>query len=83
MADRLSRGDRRSLRAGVRLVWVIDPRTDSIRVHRLDGTVRDLGQGDELDGENVAPGFLCPVRELFAPPSAGVQSKLTNEDPTP
>ncbi len=60
------------LRAGVRLVWVIDPRTDSIRVHRLDGTVRDLGQGDELDGENVAPGFLCPVRELFAPPSPGI-----------
>ena len=58
------------LRAGVRLVWVIDPRTDSVRVHRLDGTVRDLGHGDELDGEDVAPGFRCPVRELFAAPSA-------------
>ena len=59
------------LRAGVRLVWVIDPRTDSIRVHRLNGTVRDLGQADELDGEDVAPGFHCPVRELFAVPSTG------------
>ncbi len=58
------------LQAGVRLVWVIDPQTESIRVHRLDGTVRDLGIDDELDGEEIAPGFHCAVRELFATPSA-------------
>ena len=58
------------LQAGVRLVWVIDPQTESVRVHRLNGTVRDLGLDDELDGEDVAPGFHCAVRELFATPSA-------------
>ena len=58
------------LQAGVRLVWVIDPQTESVRVHRLNGTVRDLGRDDEHDGEDVAPGFHCAVRELFATPSA-------------
>ncbi len=58
------------LQAGVRLVWVIDPQTESVRVHRLDGTVRELGIDDELDGEDVAPGFHCAVRELFATSSA-------------
>jgi Uma2 family endonuclease len=54
------------LRAGVRLVWVINPRTRTVRVHRRDGTVTDLDETAELDGEDVLPGFRCPVRELFA-----------------
>ena len=53
------------LRAGVRLVWVMDPHTKSIRVHRHDGTVSNLHTDDKLDGENVAPGFQCSVRQLF------------------
>ena len=57
------------LRAGVRMVWVIDPHTESIRVHRLDGTVNDLRGDDELDGGNVVSGFRCPVRQIFAVPS--------------
>lgn len=57
------------LQAGVRLVWVIDPPTESVVVYRLDGTMSKLGMTDELDGEDVAPGFRCPVRELFASPA--------------
>ena len=57
------------LAAGVRLVWVVNPPNRSIRVHRPDGTVTDLRQADELTGENVLPGFRCPVAELFSPPS--------------
>lgn len=59
------------LQAGVRLVWVIDPPTESVVVHRQNGTVSELGLTDELDGEDVAAGFRCPVRELFASPSKG------------
>ena len=57
------------LEAGVSLVWVIDPPTRSVRVHRADGTLADLQEEDELDGENVLPGFRCLLRDLFRPPS--------------
>lgn len=57
------------LAAGVRLVWVVNPPNRSIRVHRPDGTVTDLRQADDLTGEEVLPGFRCPVAELFAPPA--------------
>lgn len=56
------------LRANVQLVWVVDPATRSVRVHRSDGTVTDLNEGDELAGESVLPGFRCRVAELFQPP---------------
>jgi Uma2 family endonuclease len=54
--------------AGVELVWVINPPTQSARVHRQDGTVTDLGPDDHLDGENVLPGFRCRVADLFVGP---------------
>ncbi len=61
------------LEAGVRLVWVLNPPTRSIRVHRQDGTVTDLSENDDLSGEDVLPGFRCRVGDLFAelsPPPA-------------
>ncbi len=61
------------LRAGVRLVWVISPPNRTVRVLRVNGTSHTCREGDELDGEDVVPGFRCPVRELFLrpPPQAG------------
>jgi Uma2 family endonuclease len=56
------------LRAGVPLVWVIDPHTRTVRVHRADGTAGRLRQEDDLSGEDVIPGFRCAVRDLFPPP---------------
>ena len=53
------------LRAGVRLVWVVYPQTKLIRVHRANGTVQDLHLHEELSGEDVIPGFRCPVSEVF------------------
>jgi Uma2 family endonuclease len=60
------------------LVWVINPKSRTVRVHRRDGSVNYLHESDVLSGEDVIPGFQCPVRELFpssaapaqAPPSA-------------
>src|SRR5262249_2476430 len=58
------------LRAGVRLVWIISPRNHTIRVYRFNGSSHSLRENDELDGEDVLPGFRCPVRDLFPQPRA-------------
>ncbi len=57
------------LRANVELVWVIDPPTRSVRIHRADGTVSDVGPDGELSGEDVLPGFRCLVAALFPAPA--------------
>jgi Uma2 family endonuclease len=53
------------LAAGVRLVWVLYPDTRRLHVHRYDGTVSKLRLDDALSGEDVVPGFLCRVGEIF------------------
>ncbi|MEM6313530.1 MAG: Uma2 family endonuclease [Planctomycetota bacterium] len=50
--------------AGTRLVWVIDPMTRRVFVFSANAE-RILGAADELDGEDVLPGFACPVANLF------------------
>src|SRR5262245_49715416 len=60
------------LQAKVRLIWVIDPLLRTVCIYRLDGTVSQLGEHDELDGEDVVPGFRCKVGELFVPPQGAV-----------
>ena len=54
------------LDAGVRLVWVIDPGTRMVAVHR-DGSVIHLLRGDDatLSGEDVLPGFAVRLADLF------------------
>jgi len=58
--------------ADVRLIWVVNPETQAVRVHRADSTVSVLHESDELDGENVVPGFRCRVSELFLPAAGAV-----------
>ena len=52
------------LAAGVRLVWVIDPRTRRATAHRSLTEVHDLGEDDALDGEDVVPGFRCRLGDV-------------------
>ncbi len=54
-------------RAGVPLIWVISPRSRTVRVHRADGSVSRLHEDDELSGEDVMPGFRCPLRDILPP----------------
>lgn len=56
---------REYLACGVRLVWVADPATRTVRAHRSASDVRVLGDDDELTGEPVLPGFSVPVARLF------------------
>jgi Uma2 family endonuclease len=51
--------------AKVKLIWVISPATKSVLIRRLDGTCAEVGESGTLSGEDVIPGFACPVAELF------------------
>jgi len=53
------------LAAGIPLVWVIDPANKIAYIHRKDGSVTKLHKNDELDGEDVLPGFKCRLADLF------------------
>ncbi|MDY3560631.1 Uma2 family endonuclease, partial [Gemmata sp. JC673] len=50
---------------GVKLIWVISPETRTVLVRRADGTCVELDETGTLSGENVLPGFACPVADLF------------------
>jgi len=54
------------LAAGARLVWVALPRTKSIMVYHPNGVIKILQEGDDLQGEDVLPGFVCLVQKIFA-----------------
>ena len=53
------------LSAGARLVWVIDPERRLARVYRQDGTERNVSAEEMLDGEDVVPGFSCPLSRIL------------------
>jgi Uma2 family endonuclease len=53
------------LRAGTRLVWVVDPDTRSIAVYRSHQDVKLLTETDVLDGADVLPGFRLDVSKIF------------------
>jgi Uma2 family endonuclease len=66
-------------KAGVELVWYIDPEKQTVTVYtsRDDATV--LTAKDTLTGGDVLPGFQVPVAQLFAglqgPPSKPTKKK--------
>jgi Uma2 family endonuclease len=49
----------------VPLIWVINPNSRTVKVHRADGSVSNLTENDDLSGEDVIPGFRCPIREIL------------------
>jgi Uma2 family endonuclease len=48
------------------LVWVVDPEGSEVPVYRRDGTLSVLRESDSLDGEDVLPGFSCPLRQVLS-----------------
>jgi Uma2 family endonuclease len=50
----------------VRLIWLVHPATRTVQVRRLDRTCAEVDEAGTLSGEDVLPGFTCPVAELFA-----------------
>ena len=53
------------LEAGVRLVWVIDPRRGTAVIYRSLSDIRDIGIDGDLEGDDVLPGFRCRVGDIF------------------
>lgn len=57
------------LEAGSRLVWVVDPSTETVTVYRSRRDVRLAAVGDALEDAGLLPGFRHAVEDLFGPPS--------------
>ncbi|HLL91270.1 MAG TPA: Uma2 family endonuclease [Tepidisphaeraceae bacterium] len=51
---------------GTRLAWVVSPTQQTVHVHRGLTPDRMLKAGDQIEGEEVLPGFAYPVADLFA-----------------
>ena len=55
-------------KAGVKLIWVVVPNTKTVTIHRLNGSMSELHDADELTGEEVVPGFRCSIADIFRTP---------------
>ena len=53
------------LLAGTRLVWVIDPFDQGVTVYHHERPRRLLLAHEELEGEDIIPGFKLVINELF------------------
>lgn len=51
--------------AGTRMVWVVNPRRRTVTVYRSPQTSTILSATDELDGQEVVPGFRCRIADIF------------------
>ncbi len=57
---------REYLSAGTRLVWIIEPDPQLVYIYRAGSNLRTtLTKDDELDGEDVIPGFKLKISVLF------------------
>jgi Uma2 family endonuclease len=54
------------LAAGVTVVILLDPNTESVAVCRAEEFPQRFSNGDELTLPDVLPGFAVPVRKFFA-----------------
>jgi Uma2 family endonuclease len=52
--------------AGVRLVWLIQPKTQTAEAYTAPDEKRRIAKTGTLDGGTVLPGFSLPLKELFA-----------------
>lgn len=64
------------LRNGVDMVWLIDPESRTVTVYRPDSAPRVYEEYEELDGEDVLPGFRCRVADFFLLPGEKPAPKL-------
>jgi Uma2 family endonuclease len=50
---------------GARLVWEINPKKQSARVYTSPNQFQEIGPEGALDGGDVLPGFVLPLKRLF------------------
>jgi Uma2 family endonuclease len=67
--DRMSEVDEKAaawLSAGAAMVWVVNPESRTVTVHRTGRPARVLNENDALGGEDVVPDCAIPVADVFA-----------------
>ncbi len=68
--DNTPQGNERKLeeyfRAGVRLVWYVNPSKRTVRVYTALDRSTLLREDETLDGGDVLPGFALSIRDWFA-----------------
>jgi hypothetical protein len=47
------------------LVSIVDPRRQTVAVHRPTAATQTLTSTDTLDGGPVVPGWTLPIRDIF------------------
>ena len=53
------------LSSGSKLVWVVNPRQRTLKVHRSLTDITVLTEADVADGGETVPGWRLPVAEMF------------------
>lgn len=53
------------LALGVRMVWVVDPKRETVTVHGPDTPTVTLSGEDAIEGGAVIPGFRCAAAQIF------------------
>ena len=53
------------LEDGTKMVWIVEPTSQTVRVYRSETPIRVFGINDTLTGEDVVEGFSCQVAQLF------------------
>lgn len=56
------------LAAGVRMVWVVNPKLQRVTVYGPGQAPRVFGEQDTIEGGDVLPGFACRVGDFFSWP---------------
>jgi Uma2 family endonuclease len=64
--NEMKRKLREYFRCGVKLVWFIDPRTQTAQVYTAPDQMVAIPKGGILDGGEVLPGFQLPLTDLFS-----------------
>jgi Uma2 family endonuclease len=70
-------------RAGVPLVWVINPNSRIAMVYRADGSVSHLNEDQVLSGDDVLPGFRCTVRDILPARAPVLEGQPNGAEGTP
>jgi Uma2 family endonuclease len=54
------------LKAGVQMLWIVDPFRRTMTIYQPGRDPSLLGEHGTLEGDPVVPGFRCAVAEIFA-----------------
>jgi Uma2 family endonuclease len=53
--------------AAIPLIWIVNPYARNIRIFKPGRRIEELGETDQLTGDNIVPGFSVLAGELFPP----------------